>query len=476
MSPLITIDPVTRIEGHLSVKIEIGTVGGVQQVVDAWSTGTLFRGFEKMLIGRDPRDAQHITQRVCGVCPTPHAMAAVNALDNAYGVTVPVNALLMRNLVLGANFIQSHILHFYILSLLDYMSGANMPVWKPSYQTDMRIGSAKTTQLFNNYVAALDMHRKAQEMGAIFAGRLPHTPAFLPGGITANPTSADIALFKSYLSQIITFINDVYMPDVEYLTSVYSDYFERGVGYSNLISFGVFDNDVAGTSQFLSGGIAAGGSTTIQPLDISRITEDVAYSWYADSTNNLSPVVGDTVPQYPKANAYSWLKAPRYNNQPFEAGALSRMWINGDYQEGISVMDRHLARAVESRKLANEMESWANSIIPGQPVYARHTPAVTADTFGLTEAPRGALGHWVQIRKSKISRYQIITPTCWNASPSDDSGNRGPMEMSLIGTPVVDVKEPIEVLRVIHSFDPCLSCAVHVVDTKDNRAINISIC
>lgn len=475
MSPLITIDPVTRIEGHLSVKVDIETVNGVQQVVDAWSTGTLFRGFEKLLIGRDPRDAQHITQRVCGVCPTPHAMAAVNALDKAYGVTVPVNALLMRNLVLGANFIQSHILHFYVLSLLDYMGGPDMPVWKPSYQTDIRIDSTKATQLFNNYVAALDMHRKAQEMGAIFAGRLPHTSAFLPGGITANPTSADIMLFNSYLDQINSFINNVYMPDVEYLASVYSDYFDRGVGYSNLISFGVFDKNVAGTSQFIRGGTAAGGSRTVQPLDISLIAEDVTFSWYADSTNNLGPAAGDTVPQYPKANAYSWLKAPRYNNRPFEAGALSRMWINGDYQEGISVMDRHIARAIESRKLADEMKTWANSIILGQPVYMRHMPVATADTFGLTEAPRGALGHWVQIRSSKISRYQIITPTCWNASPSDDSGARGPLEMSLIGTPVMNISEPIEILRVIHSFDPCLACAVHVVDTKDNRAIRISI-
>jgi hydrogenase large subunit len=475
MSAVLKIDPVTRIEGHLSIRVTIDTVNGIQQVVDAWSTGTLFRGFEKMLLGRDPRDAQHITQRVCGVCPTPHAMAAVNALDNAYGVTIPVNALLMRNLVLGANFIQSHILHFYILSLLDYTSGADMPVWKPSYQTDMRIDSTKATQLFNNYVSALDMHRKAQEMGAIFAGRLPHTPAFLPGGITATPTSANITLFKSYLNQVISFINNVYIPDAEYVASVYSDYFDRGAGYGNLLSFGVFDKDVAGTSQFIRGGIAVGGSKTIQPLHINLITEDVTFSWYADSTNNLRPSAGDTVPQYPKANAYSWLKAPRYNNQPFEAGALSRMWINGDYREGISVMDRHLARAIEARKLANKMKTWVNSIIPGQPVYAKHTPAVEADTFGLTEAPRGALGHWVQIRSSKISRYQIITPTCWNASPSDDSGSRGPLEMSLIGTPVINVREPIEILRVIHSFDPCLACAVHVMDTKDNSAIKISV-
>jgi hydrogenase large subunit len=457
------IDPVTRLEGHLKIEVSVDIVKGIQQVADARATGTLFRGFETILVNRHPWDAQHITQRICGVCPVSHGMAAVLALDAASHVTPPANARIMRNLVLGANYIQSHILHFYHLALQDYVDGPAMPPWQPSWPVDKRINSSATNTLVTHYVTALDMRRKAHEMGALFGGRLPNPPTYIPGGFTATPRPDRISKFKSYLSELASFINKTYIPDVELLTSVYSDYSSLGRGPGNLLAYGVFDQDSSGKTKFLRSGYMPNGSTKAQALNLSGITEQVTYSWYADNTNNLTPSKGATVPQYPKGRAYSWLKAPRYEGDACEVGPLARMWVNGDYDRGISVMDRHRARAYEALKVANAMQTWVGQIQTGQPVYTRNSVPSSAASYGLTEAPRGALGHWLQITNGKIGRYMVITPTCWNASPRDGSGKMGAIEQALIGTPVKNMDQPIEVLRVIHSFDPCLSCAVHVV-------------
>jgi len=468
MATIITIDPVTRLEGHLKIEVQIENGA----VADAFATGTLFRGFETILTGRDPWDAPHITQRICGVCPIPHAQAAVLALDNAAGKVIPSNARILRNLVLGANFVQSHLLHFYHLAALDYLSGPAMAPWQPAWNVDLRIDAATTATLVGHYVNALAMTRKAHEMGAIFSGRMPIAAAHLPGGFTATPTAAQITQFKSYCNELLTFINGTYIPDVEALASIYDDYFDIGRGYGNLISYGVFELNADGSQKLLRPGRAAAGSTAVEPMNAAAITEKVTRSWYDDATNNLNPVQGATVPVQPKPNGYSWLKAPRYADEPYEAGPLARLWINGDYPHGISVMDRHRARAYEALKIADGLRQWADQIVIGQSPYSPYTTPVTGAGIGLTEAPRGALGHWVQIANSRISRYQIITPTCWNASPRDDEGKRGPIEQALIGTPVQDANQPVEVLRVIHSFDPCLSCAVHVMEPKPHITIS----
>jgi hydrogenase large subunit len=493
----ITIDPVTRLEGHLKIEVQIETVKGVQQVIDAWAAGTLFRGFESILVNRPPEDAQHITQRICGVCPVSHGMAAVKALDTAFKASVPTNARIMRNLVLGANYIQSHILHFYHLSVPDFIDGPAMPPWQPSWSFEKRITSGAST-LVDHYKMALEKRTKAHEMGALFGGRLPHPPTFLPGGITTTPRQERIDRFKSLLNELISFIKDIYIKDVQFLANAYNDYFSLGKGPGNLLAYGVFDQDSSGTSKLLRSGYLANGSQNLQSLNVNGITEQVTYSWYDDATNNLNPSVGKTVPMYPKpkGNAsnpydpYSWLKAPRYQGQaaqaaeaprrgrprpprppsppsqpgqPCEVGPLARMKVNGDYTGGISVMDRHLARAQEALKVANAMMTWVGQLKVGQPVYSSSSVPLSATSYGLTEAPRGALGHWLQIANGTIGRYMVVTPTCWNASPRDSSGKRGPLEEALIGTPVNNINEPIEVLRVVHSFDPCLSCAVHVV-------------
>jgi hydrogenase large subunit len=473
MATIRVIDPVTRLEGHLKIEVTVDAVGGTQKVVEAKATGTLFRGFESILINRHPWDAQHITERICGVCPVSHGMAAVLALDGASGVNPPENARIMRNLVLGANFIQSHILHFYHLAVPDYVDGPAMPPWQPSWKSDKRISGALTETLVGHYVEALDMRRKAHEMGALFGGRLPHPPAYLPGGFTTTVRAERIAQFEAYLNDLVPYIRNVYLPDVHLLASknYYEDYFDIGKGHGNLLAYGVFDLDATGTSKLLKRGVLMSGSSEVKPVDLNAITEQVTHSWYAQNTNNLSPSSGATIPQYPKRRAYSWLKAPRYGGVPCEAGPLARMKANGDYVGGISVMDRHLARAQEALKISQAMGSWIGELNPGEPVYTPAPVPSSASSCGLTEAPRGALGHWLQIVNGKIGRYQVITPTCWNASPMDSSGQPGPIEEALIGTPVKNVEEPVEVVRVIHSFDPCLSCAVHVMRPAEGAEI-----
>lgn len=474
MANKIIIDPVTRLEGHLKVEVTADLVGGQQRVIDAKVSGTLYRGFEKLLVGRNPLDAQHLTQRICGVCPVSHSLAAVTALDAACKVTVPDNARLMRNLVLGANFIQSHVLHFYHLTLPDFIKGPDMPPWQPSWSTDRRFDAATTSKFVSNYLKALDIRRKAHEMGAIFGGRMPHPPTYLPGGFTEVPSSAQISKFKTYLNEIISFINNIYMPDIQNIASVYNDYHTIGKGPGNLMAFGVFDLNTTGSSKLLKRGIAMNGSTNIGTVDTGMITEHVKYSWYSDSTDGLNPEVGITTAQYPKTDAYSWLKAPRYQGEPIEVGPLARMWVNGDYRNGISALDRHRARALETKKIAEAMKTWVSQIVIGKPVFNQFSVPPIAEAYGLTEAPRGVLGHWVEINGGKLSRYQIITPTCWNASPRDKKGTLGPIEQALIGTPVENVNEPVELMRVIHSFDPCLSCAVHIVSLKEGTRCIVS--
>ncbi len=465
----LVIDPVTRLEGHLKIEVTVDLVDGRQQVVDAKATGTLFRGFEMILKARDPLDAPDLTQRICGVCPVSHGLASSMALEGAARLVVPENARIMRNLVLGANFVQSHILHFYHLTAQDFVDGPAMPPWQPSWNSDKRFTAAENTALVNNYVKALEMRRKAHEMGALFGGRLPHPPAFVPGGFTTTPRSTRIARFQSYLTELIGFIRNVYIPDVARVADRYSDYFSIGAGSGNLLAYGVFDQDSSGQNKLLCGGYIPARSSW-RPVDVKAITEDVTYSWYRNSTK-VNPASGVTTPEYPKTNAYSWLKAPRYSGVPYEVGPLARMCVNGDYPANVSVMNRHDARAREALKVADAMKTWVAQLNPSGPVYQRYITPASGSGIGLTEAPRGALGHWVDVSSSKVANYQVVTPTCWNASPRDSAGVRGPLEQALIGTPVSDLQRPVEVLRVIHSFDPCLSCAVHVMRPAEGSKI-----
>lgn len=462
------IDPITRIEGHLRVEIEFDRVNGVMQVVEARLAGTLFRGFEKILVGRDPRDAQHLSERVCGICPVAHGMAAVLALDAACGVAVPTNARVMRNLVDAANFIDSHIMHFYLLTIQDYMDGPGKAPWNPTWRVDKRMTQAQSARFLDHFIKGIAMRRKAHEMGALYGGRLPHPNAFIPGGFTTTPREERRVAFRQYLAELLPFIREVYIPDTEELASVYDDYFAIGRGHGNLLAFGGYDQDNSGTNPLIRRGRIVAGSTAVLPVEESKIRESISHAWYNNSTNDLNPGVGDTIPENPKAGAYSWVKAPRYDGVPYEVGPLARMTVNGDYSNGVSVMDRIRARAAETLILAEAAQGWVEELDPAGPVYNQPTIPQSAVASGLTEAPRGALGHWLTITDGKIGRYQIITPTTWNAGPRDTLGQPGPLEQALLATPVENPDEPIEVLRVLHSIDPCLDCAVHVVRPRNS--------
>jgi hydrogenase large subunit len=460
MSTITIMDPVTRIEGHMKVQVTIDSVNGQEQIIDARCTGTLFRGFETLLSGRNPLDAPVITQRVCGVCPISHGLTSVLALENVSEWQPPTNARLLRNLTLGANFLQSHILHFYLLAALDFVPGPKKLPWTPIWDVDMRSGLDSVAA---NLGKALEARRRAHEMGAVFGGKMPASHTFIPGGFTTTATTERISRFRTHLYALTDFIRNVYIPDVNAVANVYSDYFTLGAGCKNLLAFGVFAMDDLGQNKLFSPGFIENTGGSVSTLDPGQISESVDRSWYADRTDNLAPAQGATEPVYPKGDAYSWLKAPRLSGKPFEAGSLARMWINGDYHRGISVMDRHAARSQEALKVAEAMQEWLESLSPGEMVYDDAFDQCSGVGVGMSEAPRGALGHWVKIVSGKIAQYQIITPTCWNASPRDGVNVPGPMEQALIGTPVEDPAQPVEALRVIHSFDPCLSCAVHVM-------------
>ena len=459
----IKIDPVTRLEGHMKIEVEVDSN---KRVVSAKSSGNMFRGFESILKGRDPRDAVHITQRICGLCPVSHAVASVKAIETSKGFKPNGQARLLRNLIQGGNYLSDHILHFYHLTLLDYVKGPNRTLWNTNYDTDMRFNNRASEDLFNNYIKALEIRRKAHEMVSIMAGKIPHVMSIMPGGVTKTPILAEINEYKALLSEVKSFIDRQYHEDVQKLASVYKDYFNIGRGYGNFISFGVFELDGNAQSKMLyRGGRYTEGK--YMSVDVNKITEDVKYSWYEDAPlENIRN--GKVNPNLNKAEAYSWIKAPRYQGLPHEAGPLARAWISGDYRNGVSVMDRHVARMLESKKIANALSIWINELRADVQEYntSLNSFSNTAQGVGITEAPRGALLHYIRYSNNQIDNYQILTPTCWNASPMDREGTVGPIERAMLGVEIQDLQNPIELMRIVHSFDPCTACAVHVISPE----------
>ncbi|MHB0878571.1 MAG: nickel-dependent hydrogenase large subunit [Anaerolineae bacterium] len=454
----ILVDPVTRLEGHLKVQVEREN----DAVAAAYSSGMMFRGFENMLVGKDPRDAAHITQRICGVCPIAHGMAACLAMEAAAGASVTANARLIRNLTLGADFLHSHVLHFYHLALPSFIKAPDAAPWTPAYTRDIRTGATDNQRFVDHYIQALAIRRQAHELGALLGGKMPHAIAFEYGGVTTTPTQQDVAKAQELLAAVVAFVDGTYLPDADLLATLYPDYGGIGGGYGNLLAFGVFDLSADGAQKLLSRGLLPAGATQPQAIDLAAITESTAHSWYADSTPARNPADGVTEPDPDSASGYSWLKAPRHGGVPYEVGALARMRVSGRYSGStVSVMDRHLARARETSVIAHAMQEWLAQIDPAASSFTRLAVANAGSGVGLTEAPRGALGHWLRLSGAAVASYQILTPTCWNCSPRDAAGAAGPLEQALVGTPAADSSQPVEVLRVIQSFDPCLSCAVH---------------
>jgi hydrogenase large subunit len=506
----IVIDPVTRIEGHL--KIECTVDNGV--VKDARGTGNLFRGLELILRGRDPRDAQIIAQRICGVCPQSHGIAATLNLDSAFGIAgkIPDNGRIIRNLIHGAHVVQDHILHFYHLAALDYVNIADVAKYEgndsqlnsikdfiargepgpflPRYEGDYRLPAAVNQQAVAHYVRALEIRRIGHEAVSIFSGKIPHSVGVVPGGVTSTPTVDNIMAYIWKIKILQDFVNNVYIPDVLAVAGAYLDYAAIGVGCKNLLSYGMYDLDGKSPDYATRERLFKQGTVSADlkpgPLDMNKIAEYVKYSWYEDSTSGLHPSRGDTKPQPGKKEAYTWTKAPRYDGKVYEVGPVARVavtYANGDPKmkelvDGalaklkakptvlFSVLGRHLARALDAKFIADQLEGWALSLKPGELCYTTYEIPDTAMGMGIIEGSRGALGHFIEIKDKKIANYQAVVPTTWNISPMDDKGQHGPIEQALIGTKVKDEKNPFEVVRIIRSFDPCLACSIHVVTPK----------
>ena len=465
----VSIDPITRIEGHLRVEIQVED--GV--IVGARCSGALYRGLEEILRGRHPLDAQRITTRICGVCPLAHSTAASLCLDDALGIEPPRNGQLLRNLIYGANFLHNHILHFYHLALPDYLPARALPgALSPGTDEDRRFSAAEAERLAGHYLAALDMRRKAQELVALFGGKMPHDMSIVPGGVTYRPDPGDVAAFRFRLKEIVGFIEGTYIPDLLLLADRYHDYFELGT-VGKLLTFGCFP--LEGDRLFPAGAVLDGEP---EPLDPEEIREGFSRSWYAGE-GPRSPWEEEAVPDPDKATAYSWIKAPRYRGEACEVGPAARAAlalahgppkfgeIAGELlreaeatpQQLSSAMGRHLARGIEALVIARAMEGWLADLDPAAPVATAFTVPGEARGRGLTDAPRGALGHWVEISEGVIARYQVIAPTTWNASPRDDRDVPGPIERALEGTRVAG-DGFLEAGRIVRSFDPCLACAI----------------
>ena len=445
----VTIDPVSRIEGHLKIKVEISD--GI--VVDAWSTGSLWRGMEEIFKSRDPRDAVQFTQRICGVCPTSHAVASAAAVEDALGVEIPEGATLVRNLLQGAEELMSHLAALYLLEGPDYAS--QIPELEP-FRGKYYLQAAKIKVL-------------SHEMAAVLGGRAPHPGSVIIGGTSFFPEFGKVKRLQSMLREIKEWVDSRVLADVERIGKEFPEYRDIGGGTKNFMSFGAYPQ--AGRQPYHAQGIFSGGKT--QPLDAAKISESVEHSWFsADSVD------GKNEPAVDKKDAYSWMKAPRYGGEVFELGPLARAIVSGRRKARVSVLDRLEARAEETVALCREMEKWlvqAEDPLPNWNKDAWNIPREERRGFGFTEAPRGGLGHWVWLSDAKIAKYSAIPPTTWNASPRDGDGQKGAIEQVLLGTPVKSAEHPVEVLRVVRSFDPCLACACHVIDLDGKKQFDVRV-
>ncbi|MFN4227382.1 MAG: nickel-dependent hydrogenase large subunit [Candidatus Ratteibacteria bacterium] len=500
MSKKIIIDPVTRIEGHLKVEVEIED----KKVIDAKCSGMLYRGIENILIGRDPIDAVQITQRICGVCPIAHATASTYAVEDALEIKekIPENAYYVRNLIHASNHIHNSILHFYHLCLLDFLDltkakrGVSSEIdlvckfferdnYYPFSSTnkDLRLPEDINLRCLHNYIKGLEIRRYAHQLLSIFGGKMPHQCGIVPGGVTQKVDMGKIENAIGKLKDIKEFVDLYYMRDLKDLINYYYDYFDIGASYGNYLAYGTFYFKKDGNiEKFQPGGVVL-NMENIEELDVSEITEHIENSWYKGEKENPAT----DFPQVDvNKNAYSWIKGPRYKEKPFEVGPVARLivaykkniepWkteidkfisdLKIDISKLNSVLGRYIARFIEAKVLIEESLKWLLRIKPDEEFFINFEIHSECKGIGLSEGARGAVGHWVEIKNKKISHYQVISPTTWNASPKDKNGNYGPIEKALIGTTIKDEENPIEILRIIRSFDPCLACAVQIIDRK----------
>jgi len=561
----IVIDPITRIEGHLRIDVEVDG-GSVQK---AWASSTMFRGIERILVGRDPREAWLFTQRFCGVCTTVHALASVRAVEDALSLEIPMNAQYIRNLILIAHALHDHIVHFYHLSALDWVDVTQVlsadPVkasqiaeslsdWPNNSAKEMAAVKNRVKGLVDSgqlgpfahgywghpamklppevnliavahYLQALEYQRYANQVVAILGGKTPHIQNVAVGGVANAINLASEATLnvdrlyqmKSLLDKVISFVQNVYVPDVCTVAGFYPDWFSYGSGVTNYLSVPDLPLDTKSTTYDLPGGFIRGGDlATYKPITGQKdeywrkaVTEDSAHAWY-NGSGALHPWKGETEPNPSEWDAdgkYSWVKAPRFEGQVAQVGPLANVlvgyaagnplmkkWTDAALAKISSIakvsatpamlhstLGRHGARAVRTAVLSElATKHWqllTDNIVKGDSaIFNPPTfPKGEIEGVGFHEAPRGTLSHWVVIDDGKIKNYQAVVPTTWNASPRDSDGSPGPYEASLLHNPIADAKHPLEVLRTVHSFDPCMACAVHMFDPTGNNVARVKV-
>ena len=571
MAKRIVVDPITRIEGHLRIEADVD--GG--RITDAWSSGTMVRGLEIILRGRDPRDAWAFCERACGVCTTVHALASVRTVENALGIAVPPNAELARNLMFCAHYLQDHVVHFYVLHALDWVDvvsalsadpaktatiAQSLSAWPKNSEAYFKtvqdkvkglVGSGQLGIFANaywghpayklppevnllgvaHYLDILEWQKEIIKVHAIFGGKNPH-PHYLVGGVYAaiGPDNAmtlnaeRLALVGKLVDDAIQIVDQVYIPDLLAVASYYKEWAAIGGGVSNYLAYGDLPtrgiNDPTGFK--FPRGVVLGRDLSrveaVDPADPGQIAESAAHSWYRYKGGDaaaLHPWDGETElaytgPKPPYKNLdvegkYSWLKTPRWKGHAMEVGPLARLVVG--YASGqpeikqavdgalaklgvpvtalFSTLGRTAARGIETQLIAHWMKGFYDDLVTnikngdtrmfnGEKWDPSTWPA-EAKGAGLSEAPRGALAHWIVIRDGKIANYQLVVPTTWNGSPRDGNGERSPYEAALVGTPVADPEKPLEILRTIHSFDPCIACAVHLYDPRGRRLHQVRV-
>ena len=413
-----------------------------------------------MLEGRNPLDAVYFTQRICGICSTAHSIASSLALEAALGVTVTQQGRYLRDIIHACEFLQNHIRHFYQYTVPDYV---RLPEDNSLFETDhndFRLPKTKNDLIVRHYFDSLGISRSAHEMLAILGGKAPHNHGVFIGGSTSQATVENVEQLRALVTTIREFILASMVPDAYTIAEYYMEYFENGRGYGNLLSYGCFDGYETLGTLYVDPLVYLNG--TKQQLDPDAITENIHSSWYAARRETYTPYQESPEPDMKKGGAYSWVKAPRYAGVPCEVGPLARMWLCGAYKNGISTMDRTLARVFEAKKLTEIILTLLDNLVPGVSVQKEFAVPQSASGAGLTDTTRGALGHWLKIEDGVIERYQIITPSTWNLSTRSQDGLPGPCERALTGAAIVDSDNPVEIGRIIRTFDPCVSCATHV--------------
>lgn len=460
MGKKITINPITRISGFLEIEVEVEQ----NQIIDAKSSGMLFRGFEKMLKGRPPLDAIFFTERICGICSTAHSMASTLALEDVLNVSPNENDKIIRDYIHGCEFVQNHLRHFYQYTLPDFVRGPEISPLYTNTHNDYRLPEELNKELSKHYMEAIEYSRLAHEMLAELGGKAPHTHGIFVGGVTVNLDAAKWIKIKSIVGKIKEFVDSKMIPDVYIIAKYYSDYFYNGFGYTNLLSYGVFDSYEEEQLFYIAPQVMINGER--QEFDSENITENIHHAWYEAGKIQQRPTEPTIEENLHKEEAYSFIKAPRYNEYPMEVGPLARMLLSGNYRGGISTMDRTIARVLEVNKILEIMEGLLDKMQLQQAKQGEYEIPEIAQGMGLIDTTRGALGHWISIQDQVIRNYEIITPSSWNLSPEDSIGFKGVVEEALIGSRINDLTNPVEIGRIVRSYDPCVSCATHVISDR----------